>query len=100
MKLSRRIIKPKRSLSERLEKTATFPLMRQAIKGGENMTNAEKFIEIMNKTFNARMTVKNLEMSCSPCGTLKKFEHGCDIFECKKCEAWWHKEYKEPQKGE
>jgi len=58
------------------------------------MTNLEKFIEMMNKTFNARMTKKNLEMSCSPCGTLKKFECGCSIFDCSKCEAWWDKEWK------
>ena len=57
------------------------------------MTNLEKFIEMMNKIFNARMKPENMELHCSPCGTLKKYNHACKIFSCEKCKAWWHKEY-------
>ena len=64
------------------------------------MTNLEKFIEIMNDTFNAKFKPENMELQCCPCGTLKKPKYACDHFECGKCERWWHKEYKDPKKGE
>ena len=57
------------------------------------MTNQEKFIEIMNATFNANFTKDNMKLSCSPCGALKIAKEGCDEYECKKCAAWWQKEY-------
>lgn len=57
------------------------------------MTNAEKFIQIMNRTFNAGFTMDNLSKTCSPCGTLKKREYSCDNFTCDDCEKWWLDEY-------
>lgn len=73
------------------------------------MTNLEKFINVMNTTFNARMTEENLNLYCTPCGMLKKHDHACKIFDCDKCEAWWQKEWRPvkmditrpvPRKGE
>ena len=60
------------------------------------MTNAEKFIEIMNQTFDAGFTTENLTAHCSPCGTMKDFDVGCGRFECEGCRRWWEKEYKPP----
>lgn len=62
------------------------------------MTNQEKFIEIMNATFNAGFTKDNMKLGCSPCGTLKLAKEACDKFECQNCTAWWREEYKEPEK--
>ena len=85
---------------ERPGKTATFPLtMASRGKGGEYMTNLDKFIEVMNTTFNAKFKPENMELKCCPCGTLKKPKYACSHFKCEKCEAWWHKEYEEPKKG-
>ncbi|MBR3722310.1 MAG: hypothetical protein IKN12_06035 [Selenomonadaceae bacterium] len=64
------------------------------------MTNAGKFIEIMNETFGANLTENNMKLKCSPCGALKKDRYACSVFKCEKCAAWWRKEYEEPQKGE
>lgn len=55
------------------------------------MTNKEKFIEIMNSTFDAGLTEENIISRCSPCG-LMKFG-ACRLFSCDKCESWWDKEY-------
>lgn len=62
------------------------------------MTNMEKFIEVMNETFNAKFKPENMKLNCSPCGTLKKFEHGCKRFKCGGCKRWWDKEYVDPRK--
>lgn len=62
------------------------------------MTNIEKFIEIMNDTFDARFSIMNMQRICSPCGALKIEEFACNKFECEKCKAWWYREYEEPQK--
>ena len=56
------------------------------------MTNAEKFIEIMNETFNAGLTFETLMQRCSPCGYYK--DGKCDEFTCKGCEKWWRREDK------
>ena len=57
------------------------------------MTNAEKFIEVMNATFGAGFTLDNLVRECSPCGALKICDMGCDTFTCDGCHRWWNKEY-------
>ena len=57
------------------------------------MTNLEKFIEVMNTTFDAGFTPENMKLGCSPCGTLKKPEYACEGYECEKCKKWWRKEY-------
>ena len=62
------------------------------------MTNLEKFIEVMNKTFDAKFKPENMELKCCPCGTLKKQRYACSRFKCEKCELWWHKEYQEPKR--
>ena len=62
------------------------------------MTNQEKFIEIMNATFGAGFTKRNMKGRCSPCGTLKKAEYGCFKFRCRDCVAWWQKEYTGPKR--
>lgn len=60
------------------------------------MTNKEKFIEMMNETFDAKMTPENVEAGCSPCGLLKKYESACATFDCDRCNQWWDEEYKQP----
>jgi len=57
------------------------------------VTNLEKFIEVMNQTFNARFKPENMKLGCSPCGALKKPGFACDHFKCDGCKRWWHKEY-------
>ncbi|WP_300685463.1 hypothetical protein [Acutalibacter sp. 1XD8-36] len=57
------------------------------------MTNMEKFIEVMNATFNAGFTKENIKKECSPCGALKQYESGCAEYSCKGCATWWDKEY-------
>jgi hypothetical protein len=57
------------------------------------MTNLEKFIEIMNDTFDAGFTPENMVLRCSPCGRLKEFEYACRDYSCEKCMNWWRKEY-------
>lgn len=72
-----------------------------------DMTNAEKFIEVMNKTFDAGLTIDNLnvfqkhavnaiqdQMPCSPCGWYKK--GACKGYTCAGCRKWWDKEYVAP----
>jgi len=62
------------------------------------MTNKEKFIEVMNKTFGAEFTLENFsdKERCSPCGYYKKHSEGCGKYECSKCHDWWNKQYKQP----
>ena len=62
------------------------------------MTNLEKFIEVMNSTFNARFKPENMKLACVPCGALKKSEYACDRFKCDSCKKWWGKEYEDPGK--
>ena len=57
------------------------------------MTNLEKFIGVMNQTFNARFKPENMKLECCPCGALKKPGFACDHFKCDGCKRWWHKEY-------
>lgn len=70
------------------------------------MTNKEKFIEIMNQTFNAGFTQENFAPAkngscpvassagiCSPCGFYK--DRACLSYTCDGCQKWWDKEYKE-----
>lgn len=64
------------------------------------MTNQEKFIEIMNETFNAGFTKENIIKGCSPCGSLKFHEYACKQFSCEGCEAWWDKEWVPDSKKE
>ena len=58
------------------------------------MTNLEKFIEVMNTTFNAGFTKDNMKLKCSPCGVLKK--SACIGFNCTDCNAWWNKKFDTP----
>jgi len=65
------------------------------------MTNAEKFMEIMNDTFDAGFTPDNLLKACSPCVILK--DGMCSFlskgsFVCKGCVEWWNKEYVESER--
>lgn len=64
------------------------------------MTNIEKFIEMMNKTFDAGFTKDNMKLMGSPCGTLKKSEYACDMYDCDRCKEWWHREYIPPKQKE
>ena len=64
------------------------------------MTNIEKFIEVMNDTFDAGFTPENMVLVCSPCGRLKEYEYACKDYDCEKCKEWWYREYEEPQKEE
>lgn len=57
------------------------------------MTNLEKFIEVMNATFNAKFKPENMKLQCCPCGALKKAEYACKHFNCLGCEGWWYKEW-------
>lgn len=65
------------------------------------MTNLEKFIEVMNETFNAKLTKENLQVRsyasgfCTPCGIFRA--GACKSFSCEGCADWWEKEWK-PQK--
>ncbi|NBK77314.1 hypothetical protein D5272_01595 [bacterium D16-76] len=61
------------------------------------MTNQEKFIEVMNATFNAGFTKENMLKTCSPCGLLKFHKYACDKFSCKECRKWWDKEFEDQQ---
>lgn len=64
------------------------------------MTNAEKFIEVMNEYFDAGLTKENLDFEfrpCSPCGVFRK--GACDTFACSGCAKWWDKEWK-PKRSE
>ena len=62
------------------------------------MTNSEKFVEVMNKYFDAGLTKKNLLVNdvkarpCTPCGIFRK--GACRSFSCSKCADWWDKEWK------
>lgn len=58
------------------------------------MTNLEKFIEVMNITFDAGFTKDNMKLKCSPCGVLKEPEFECNTLHGEECRAWWNKEYK------
>ena len=58
------------------------------------MTNLEKFIEVMNDTFNSGFTKDNMKLKCSPCGVLKNELAACVNLDCKECRAWWTEEYK------
>lgn len=67
--------------------------------GGDfEMTNSEKFIEVMNKYFDAGLTKKNLisidikARPCTPCGIYRR--GACRSFSCSKCADWWEKEWK------
>lgn len=55
------------------------------------MTNKEKFIEVMNKTFDAGLTEENFLWMCSPCGAYKS--GACEEFTCKGCAEWWDREW-------
>lgn len=65
------------------------------------MTNKEKFMEVMNQTFNVGFTIENFRFNpehytgpyCSPCGMYKA--NACRDFTCKGCQKWWNKEYEE-----
>ena len=59
------------------------------------MTNREKFIEVMNETFNAGFTLENFseKYRCSPCGYYKRHKDGCEQYDCFGCWNWWNKEY-------
>lgn len=58
------------------------------------MTNKEKFIQVMNETFDAGFTLENFDKeSCSPCGAFKKFDDACVKYNCEGCKKWWEKEY-------
>jgi len=41
------------------------------------LTNLEKFIEVMNNTFDAGFKPEHMDLTCSPCGLLKKSEYAC-----------------------
>jgi len=62
------------------------------------ITNSEKFIEVMNKYFDAGLTKDNLQARggltpyCTPCGLFRK--GACRSFSCAKCADWWDKEWK------
>lgn len=61
------------------------------------MTNLEKFIEVMNNTFDAGFKPERMNLTCCPCGLLKKPEYACHFFHCEGCKRWWHKEYADPR---
>ena len=51
------------------------------------MTNKEKFIEVMNDTFGAGLSLENMVVNpCSPCGTYRS--GACDQFVCDGCWRW------------
>ena len=59
------------------------------------MTNKEKFIEVMNDTFGAGLSLDNMVVNpCSPCGTYRS--GACDQFVCDGCRRWWDKQYVDP----
>ena len=68
------------------------------------MTNKEKFIEVMNKYFDAGLTKENFAgfeqyqfpgervTFCTPCAIFRKGD--CDdSFTCEGCADWWEKEW-------
>ncbi|MBO6179428.1 MAG: hypothetical protein J6O04_09655 [Selenomonadaceae bacterium] len=61
------------------------------------MTNKEKFIEVMNKYFDARLTEENFQRTgdcdceCTPCGVYRKY--ACDMSDCHACAIWWDEEW-------
>ena len=71
------------------------------------MTNKEKFIEVMNRVFDAGFTEENFAPAkngscpalafgpgiCNPCGFYK--EGACLNYTCNDCSNWWDEEYKE-----
>lgn len=57
------------------------------------MTNLEKFIAVMNSTFDAKFKPQNMQLECCPCGALKKKGFACYHFRCDGCKRWWQKEY-------
>ena len=61
------------------------------------MTNLEKFIEVMNNTFDTGFKPERMNLTCCPCGVLKKPEYACRFFHCEGCKRWWHKEYADPK---
>ena len=63
------------------------------------MTNKEKFIEIMNQTFNAGITEDDIDIQieCPPVWGYKLFCPGDK--DCDACRNWWSKEYKEMLKN-
>lgn len=63
------------------------------------MTNLDKFIEVMNATFDAHFKPENMVLMCTPCGVLKQGRHACNHFNCLSCESWWRREYKPPKGG-
>jgi len=60
------------------------------------MTNAEKFIEIMNNTFDAGFTPENLDKDCA-FWRLNRKDRSC-TFSCEDCHKWWDKEYVKPER--
>ena len=62
------------------------------------MTNAEKFVEVMNEYFDAGLTKENLRARsyvsgfCTPCGVFRA--GACESFKCDKCTEWWEKDWK------
>ena len=58
------------------------------------MTNLDKFIEMMNSTFGAKLTPEKMKLKCSPCGILQWQQYACDQWDCEKCKGWWHKEWR------
>lgn len=57
------------------------------------MTNKEKFIEIMNETFNFGLTIDNvITEHCPPNGRYRL--GACDSTTCVECSEWWNKEWK------
>lgn len=72
------------------------------------MTNKEKFIEVMNQTFDAGFTKGNFvpnstfpnpiwdSAMCTPCGFYQA--GACEDYTCEGCKKWWDKEYKEANK--
>lgn len=59
------------------------------------MTNKEKFIEIMNKTFNADFTKVNFRQDAF-CPPVNAYKTGvCANLMCVNCRYWWDEKYEE-----
>lgn len=59
------------------------------------MTNKEKFIEIMNQTFNAGLYEDNIDTTFG-CPLVFEYRKSCSGKEpCVKCQEWWDEEYEE-----
>lgn len=63
--------------------------------GEKKMTNKEKFIEIMNQTFNAGLYEDNIDTTFG-CPLVFEYRKSCSGKEpCVKCQEWWDEEYEE-----